>query len=143
MDGNLEAELLGLEEVIGMGVGTILLCLEEPTLRSAEAEGEGIFLLVDASAKGGSSTLVTPSMGTWGGKTIINGVAANGVVAEQSDFEDRGVDDLWDLMAIISMFEILAAGVPNNTTSNCCIMSVCRSSAKLCIWLARQIFCNA
>ena len=94
MDGNLEAGLLGLEEVIRMGVGKILLHLEEPTLWSAEVEGEGIFLLVDASAEGGSSTLVTPTMDTWGGKTIIDGVVVNGVVAEQSDFEDRGVDDV-------------------------------------------------
>ena len=70
-DGNLEAELLGLEEVFGMGVGIILLHLEEPTLWSAEVEGEGIFLLVDASAKGGSTTSVTPTMGTWRVKLLF------------------------------------------------------------------------
>ena len=62
--GKLEAELLGLEEVIGMGVGIILLHLEEPTLWSAEVEGEGISFFVDALAKGGSFTSVTPTMGT-------------------------------------------------------------------------------
>ena len=59
-------------------------------------EGDGIFLLVDAPSKGGSSTLVTPTMGTWGGKTIVDGVVANGSVAEQSNCKDRGVDDVWD-----------------------------------------------
>ena len=59
MDGNFEAELLALEEVIRIGVSIILLCFEEPALRSVEVVGGGIFLLVDASAKGGSSTLVT------------------------------------------------------------------------------------
>ena len=99
----------------------------------AEVEGDGIFFLVDASTKGGSSTLVTPTMGTWGGKTIVDGVVANGSVAKQGDFEDRSVDDVWDLVAIVSMSKILAAGVPNKAISNCCIMSVCKSSAKLCI----------
>ena len=108
-----------------------------------EVEGDGIFLLEAASVTDDSSTWVTSIMGTWEGKTIIDGVVANGIMAEQSDSEDRGVDDVWDLVAIISIFKILAAGVPNNTTSNCCIMSACRSSAKLCIWLVRQIFCNA
>ena len=61
---------------------------------SAEVEGDGIFLLVDASTKGGSSTLVTPTMGTWGSETIVDGVVANGIVAEQSKLEDRGVDDV-------------------------------------------------
>ena len=65
-----------------MGVGIILLHLEEPTLWSAEVEGEGISLFVDALAKGGYFTLVTPTMGTWGGATIINGVVVDGVVAE-------------------------------------------------------------
>ena len=143
MDGNLETELLGLEEEIRMGIGVILLHLEEPTLQSAEVEGEGIFLLVDALTKGGSSTSVIPTMGTWGGKTIIDGVVADGVVTEQSNFEDRGVDDVWDLVAIISTFKILVAGVPNKATSNCCITYACRGSAKLCIGLVRQIFCNA
>ena len=127
-DNKLEAELLGLEEVIGMVVGIILL---------HEVEGEGISLFVDALAKGGSFTLVTPTMDTWGGKTIVDGDVANGIVAEQSNFEDRGVDDVWDLVAIVSTFKILAAGVPNNATSNCCIKSAWRTSAKLCIWLAR------
>ena len=91
-----------------MSVGIIHLHFEEPTLWCAEVEGDGIFLLVDASAKSGSSTLVTPTMGTWGGKTILDGVVANGSVAEQSNFEDRGVDDIWDLVAIISTSKILA-----------------------------------
>ena len=82
MDGKLEAELLGLEEVIRMGVGIILLHFEEPTLWSAEVEGDGIFLLVYASTKGGSSTLVTPTMGTWGGKTNVDSIVANSIVAE-------------------------------------------------------------
>ena len=143
MDGKLEAELLGLEEAIGMGIGIILLSLEEPPSWSAEVEGEGISLFVGALAKGGSFTSVTPTMGTWGGATIVDGVVANGVVAEWSNHEERGVNDGWDLVAIVSTFKILAAGVPNKATSNCCIVSVYRSSAKLCIWLARWIFCNA
>ena len=126
-----------------MGVGIILLHFGSTSLWSAEVEGDGIFLLVDALTKSGASTLVTPTMGIWGGKTIIDGVVANGIVSKQSDLEDRGVDDVWDLMAIISTSKILAAGVPNKAISNCCIPSACKSSAKLCIWLARQIFCNA
>ena len=83
MDMNLEAELLGLEEVIGTGVSIILLHLEEPALWSAEVDRDGIFLLVDALAKGGSSMLVTPTMGTWGGKTICtDGVVTNSIVAK-------------------------------------------------------------
>ena len=49
-----------------MGVGIILLHLEEPISWSADVEGEGISLFVVASAKGGSFTSVTPTMGTWG-----------------------------------------------------------------------------
>ena len=82
MDGKLKAKLLGLEEVIRMNVGIILLHLEEPTLWSAEVERDAILVLVDASTKGGSSTLVTPTMSTWGGKTIVDDVVANGSVAE-------------------------------------------------------------
>ena len=83
MDGNLEAKLLGLEGVIGIGVGIIPLHLEEPALWSAEVEGDGIYLLVDASAKGGSSMLVTTTMGTCGGKTICtDGVVTDGIVAK-------------------------------------------------------------
>ena len=55
----------------------------------------------------------------------------------------RCADDLWDWVAIISMSRILAAGKPNKATSSCCIMSVWRSSARLHIWLVRQIFCIA
>ena len=126
-----------------MGVSIICPCFEEPTSWCAKVEGDGIFLLVDASTKGGSSTSVTPTVGTWGGKIIIDGVVANGSVAEQSDFEDRSVDDVLDLVAIVSMSKILAAGVSNKAISNCCITSACKSSAKLCIWLVRWIFCNA
>ena len=53
------------------------------------------------------------------------------------------MDDVWDWVAIVSMPRILAIGEPNKSTSNCCITSACKSSAKLCIWLVRQIFCNA
>ena len=137
MDGKFGTELL----VAGISVAMILWHLEEMTLGS-EFEGDGISLLAATSVNGDSSTWVTPIMGTWGGKTIVDGVVAAGIVADQSDFEERSVDDVWDLVAIISMFKILAAGVPNNATSNCCIMSACRSSAKLCKWLVRQIFCN-
>ena len=126
-----------------MSVGIILLHFEEPTLWSAEVEGDGIFLLVYALTKGGSSTLITPTMGTWGGKTIVDGVVVSSIVAEQSDLEDRGVDDVWNLVAIISMPKILATGVPNKAISNCCIRSVCKSFAKLCIWLVRWISCKA
>ena len=42
MDGNLEAKLLGLEEVIRMSVSIILLHFEEPTSWSAEV-GEKVF----------------------------------------------------------------------------------------------------
>ena len=112
----------------GIGVGMILWHLEGMTLGSDEVDGDGILLLEAASVDGDSSTWGTPIMGTWGGTTIIDGVVANGVVAEQSDLEDRGVYDSWDLVAIISTFKTLAAGVPNNATSNCCITSACRSS---------------
>ena len=117
MDGKFGTELL----VAGISIGMILQHLEGMTLGSDEVKGDGIFLLVATSINGDSSTWVPPMMGTWGGKTIIDGVVANGIVAEQSDFEDRGVNDVWDLVAIISTFKILAAGVPNNGTSNCCI----------------------
>ena len=82
-DGNLEAKLLGLEEVIRIGVGIILLNFEEPTSWSAEVEGDGIFLLMYALTKGGSSTLVTPTMGTWGGETIIDSVVSNSIVLNE------------------------------------------------------------
>ena len=139
MDGKFGTELL----VAGVSVGMILWHLEGMTFGSDEVEGEGIFLLAASSVNGDSSTWVTPILGTWGGKTIIDGVVANCIVAEQSDFEDRGVNNVWDLMAIISTFKILAACVPNNTISNCCIASACRSSGKLCTWLVRQIVCIA
>ena len=77
MDGNLEVEVLGLQEVMGIGVGIILLHFEEPASWSAEVDRDGIFLLVDASAKDGSPTFVTPTMGTWGGKPITDGVVAD------------------------------------------------------------------
>ena len=108
MDGKFGTELL----VAGIGVSTILWHLEGMTLGSDEVKGEGILLLVAPLDNGDFSTWVTPIMGTWGGKTIRDGVVADGIVAEQSDFEDRGVDDVWDLVAIISTFKILAAGVP-------------------------------
>ena len=139
MDSKFGTELL----VIGISVGMILWHLEGMTLGSEKVEGDGMILLAAILVDGDSSTWVTPTMGTWGGTTIVDGVVANGVVAECSNLEDRGAHNGWDLVAIISTFKILAAGVPNNATSNCCIASACRSSAKLCIWLARQIFCNA
>ena len=98
-----------------------------------------VAILVD----GDSSTWVTSTMGTWGEATIVNDVVANVVVAEWNDLEDRGVHKGWDVVAIMSMSKILDAGVPNKATSNCWIASASRSSAKLHIWLARQIFCNA
>ena len=83
------------------------------------------------------------TIGTWGGATIIDEVVADGVVAERNNLEDRGVHKGWDVVAIISTSKILAAGVPNKATSNHWIASAWRSSAKLHIWLARQIFFNA
>ena len=139
MDGKFGTELL----VVGIGVSMILQHLEGMTLGSDEVEGNGMILLVAISVGGEPSTWVTPTMGTWVGTTIVNDVVANGVVAKQSDLEDRGVHNGWDLVVIISTFKILAAGISNTATSNCCILSMCRSSTKLCIWLARQIFCNA
>ena len=138
MDGKFGTELL----VAGIGIGMILQHLEGMVLGSAEVEGDGILLLVGALVKGDSSMWVTPTMGTWGGETVMDGVVANRIVAEQSNSEDRGVNDVWDLVAVISTFKILGAGVPNKATSNCCITSACRTSIKLCIWLVRQIFCN-
>ena len=81
-------------------------------------------------------------MGTWGGATIINEVVAS-VVAEWNGLEERAVHKGWDVVAMESMSNILAAGVPNKVTSNCWIASASRSSAKLHMWFARQIFCNA
>ena len=129
--------------VAGIGVGMILWHLEGMTSGSDEVEGDSMILLAATSVDGDSSTWVTPTKATWGGATIVDGVVADGGVAEQSNIEDRGVNDGWDLVAIISTFKILAAGVPNNATSNCYMACACRSSARLCIWLARQIFCNA
>ena len=139
MDSKCGTELL----VVGISVGIILQHLEGMTLVSDEVEGNGMIFLAVILVDGDSSTWVTPTMGTWGGATIVDDVIANGVVAEQSNLEDRGMHNGWGLVAIISTFKILAAGVPNNATSNYCIMSACRSSAKLCIWLVRWIFCNA
>ena len=139
IDGKFVTELL----VLGIGVGMILWHLEGMTLGSDEVEGNGMILLVVISVDGDSSPWVTPAMGTWGGVTIIDEVVANGVVAEWNDLEDRGVHKGWDVVAIISTSKILAAGVPNKATSNCWIASTCRSSAKLHIWFARWIFCNA
>ena len=110
MDGKFGTELL----LAGISVGMILWHLEVMTLGSDEVNGDGIFLLEATSVDSDSSTWVTPIVGTWKGTTIINVVVANSVVAEQSDLEDRGGNDGWNLVAIIGMFKILAAGVPNN-----------------------------
>ena len=61
-------------------------------------------------------------MGTWGGATIIDEVVA-GIVAEQNGLEVRHVHKGSDVVAIKSMSNILAAGVPNKATSNCWIVS--------------------
>ena len=63
---------------------TFATCLEGMTLGSDEVEGDGMILLAAISVAGDSSTWVTPTMGTWGGKTIVDDVVANGVVAEQT-----------------------------------------------------------
>ena len=78
MDSKFGTELL----VAGIGIGMILWHLEWMTLRSDEVEGNGMLLLAAASVNGDSSMWVTPIMDTWGGKTIIDGVIANGIVAE-------------------------------------------------------------
>ena len=78
MDGKFGTELL----VAGISVGMILQHLEGMTLGSDEVNGDGIFLLAATSVDGDSSSWVTPTMGTWGGTTIIDDVVANGLVAE-------------------------------------------------------------
>ena len=78
MDGKFRTELL----VAGISVSMILWYLERMTLGSDEVEGNGIILLVATSVDGDFSTWVTPAMGTWGGTTIVDGVVADGVVAE-------------------------------------------------------------
>ena len=78
MDGKFGTELL----VVGIGVSTILWHLEGMTLGSDEVEGNGMVLLVAISVDGNSSTWVIPTMGTWGGATIINDIIADSVVAE-------------------------------------------------------------
>ena len=138
MDGNLEAELLAWEVVIGIGVGIILQCFGETASLSAEDVGHGIFSLVDTLAMGGSSVSVTPTMGTGGGKT-----GTDGAVDGQGDTEERCADGVWDLVVITSMSRILAAGKPNKANSSCCTASACRSSARLHIWLTTWIFCSA
>ena len=100
------------------------------TLGSDEVDSDVMLLFMAASADGDLSTWVTPAMGTWGGATIIDEVVA-GVVAEQNGLEERGVHKGCDVVAIESTSNILAASVPNKTTSNCWIASTCRSSAKL------------
>ena len=67
--------------VVSIGVGTLLQHLEGMTLGSDGVDSNGMLLLVAASFDGNSSTCVTPTMGTWGGATIINEVVAS-VVAE-------------------------------------------------------------
>ena len=78
MDGKFGTELL----VVGISVSMILWHLEGMTLGSDEVEGNGMILLAAVSVDGDSSTWVTPTMGTWGGATIINGVVPGGVVVE-------------------------------------------------------------
>ena len=78
MDGKFGTELL----VAGIGVGMILQHLKRMALGSDEIEGDVIFLLKATLVTSDSSTWVTPIMGTWGGKTIVDGVVANGIVAE-------------------------------------------------------------
>ena len=78
MEGKFGTDLL----VVGIGVGMILGHLEGMTLGSDEVEDNGMILLVAISVDGDSSTWVTPTMGTWGGATIIDDVVANGVVTE-------------------------------------------------------------
>ena len=95
MDGKFGIELL----VAGIGISMILWHLEGMTLGSDEVKGDGILLLAATSVNGDSSMWVTPLMDTWGGETIVDGVVADGIVAEQSDFEDRDVDDVGDLVA--------------------------------------------
>ena len=78
MDGKFGTELL----VVGIGVGMILWHLKGMTLGSDEVEGNGMILLVAISVGGEPSTWVIPTMGTWGGATIIDDVVANSVVTE-------------------------------------------------------------
>ena len=54
---------------MGMGVGIILLHLEQMTLGSDEVDGNGPLSLTATSVDGDSSgtgTWMTPAMGTWG-----------------------------------------------------------------------------
>ena len=78
VDGKFGTELL----VAGISVGMILWHLEGMTLQSEEVKGDGILLLAATLVNGNPSTWITPIMGTWGGKTIIDGVVADGIVAE-------------------------------------------------------------
>ena len=72
---------------------------------------------------------VTPAMGTWGGVTIVNDAEA-GVrdVLEETEVHTWGGEVTIEITS-----NILAAGVPSSTTSNCCIASTCNKSTKLCI----------
>ena len=70
MDSNFE------EGLLETGVSMIFLNLERMALGSVVLDGIGaLFSLVEASA-----TEVTPTIGTWGGGAIPDGIVTNGVV---------------------------------------------------------------
>ena len=70
---------------------------------------------------------VTPAIGTWGGATIVNDMEAS----VRDVLEEMEVHTWGEKVAIESTFNILAAGVPSNATSNCCIAYACNNSARL------------
>ena len=63
----------------------------------------------------GIGTGVTPTMGTWGSATMVDNVEAS----VRDALEEMEVHACREEVASESTSNILAAGVPSSTTSNC------------------------
>ena len=96
----------------GIGVSMILQHLAGVPLGSEEVDG---LLSSMASDFLGIGTGVTPTMGTWGCATMIDDVEAS----VRDALEEMKVYACGEEVASESASNILAAGVPSSTTSNC------------------------
>ena len=122
IDGNLDLETL--LPLASSGMGVILCHLAGVPLGLEEVEA------LTSSMAGDYLELqprVTPTIGTWGGATIVDDVEAS----VRDVLEETEVHTWGEEVAIESTSNILAAGVPSSATSNCCIASACNKSARL------------
>ena len=108
IDGKFETALL----LASIGVGRILRHLAGVPLGSEEAAG---LLSSMASDFSGMGTGVTPTMDTGGGTPIADDVEASC----RDALEEMEVHACREEVASESTSNILAAGVPSSTTSNC------------------------